>query len=76
MTHEQHEEEFLSCDICGGPVGPPGTVSPVRKRCQSCEDQRTALGEAFMDETGSTRLYDKGDFVLRIVRKNLGMSHG
>lgn len=46
------------------------------ERCQSCEDQRVALGEAFLAETGTTWLYDKGAMVLREVRKNLGMSHG
>ena len=57
----------MKCNLCDSSVFPLYNG----EWCTHCEEQRLALGQAFMDETGSTWLYDKGEFVLRKVRELL-----
>lgn len=67
----QTNEGHPTCSICD-------SITPVTSFgwCDNCELQRVALGEAFLAETGTTWLYDKGAFVLRTVRESLGLPHG
>jgi hypothetical protein len=61
----------MTCSLCGSTLNEMyngGFVMSSGEWCTGCEGQRLALGKAFLDETGSTWLYDKGEFVLRTVR--------
>lgn len=60
----------MICSLCGNGYGDPKDLSRD-SWCGPCESDRVALGQAFLEETGSTWLYDKGEFVLRKVRELL-----
>lgn len=54
------------CSICGTGFTYAEMLGP--SWCSKCEEDRIKLAEAFLAETGTTWLYDKGAFVLNTVR--------